>query len=196
MTELKTISTDITRLLLQNYEKFLAYLIRRVGNREDAEDILQQTVLKALRQPPGRLEEKSVLSWFYTIFRNALTDNFRQKVKQGKHSEGSIESAKDPEQLRVEVCECLHSLLPAMNKDYRELIRRIDLEDEDPATVAKQIHISRNALDVKLHRARRAMKKALEQMCGACTQHACLDCSCKKNRSPNRPQSISSPSEV
>jgi len=35
---------------------------------------------------------------------------------------------------------------------------------------------------VRLHRARRALLEGLRRVCGACLEHGCLDCTCRKSR--------------
>jgi RNA polymerase sigma-70 factor (ECF subfamily) len=47
------------------------------------------------------------------------------------------------------------------------------------AFVARAEKLSTNNASVRLRRARRALKKNLEQTRGACAQHGCLDCSCR-----------------
>jgi len=45
--------------------------------------------------------------------------------------------------------------------------------------VAAELGVTPNNAAVRLHRARGALKKRLEQTCGTCTQHGCLDCTCQ-----------------
>lgn len=61
---------------------------------------------------------------------------------------------------------------------YADLIRRIDLEGESPAALAREFNITSNNLTVRLHRARQALRATLEDTCGICTKHGCLNCTC------------------
>jgi len=38
-----------------------------------------------------------------------------------------------------------------------------------------------NNAGVRLHRARKAAAKRLTQVCGACAEHKCLDCTCRRS---------------
>ena len=177
-------SPQVTEVLLQNYKQFHDFVARRIGNSADAEDVLQQSLLKALKQPPSSVIESSIVSWFYTILRNSLIDYYRARASREKKYQQQDEEDEliASEELKNEICECMHDLLPTIHPNYADLISKIDLENQDHAEVAQKLGISRNNLDVKLHRARRALKKSLEAMCGACTKHACLNCSCKQLR--------------
>jgi RNA polymerase sigma-70 factor (ECF subfamily) len=65
-----------------------------------------------------------------------------------------------------------------MRPAYAHLIGRIDLRGELPADVAKEMKLTTNNLTVRLHRARQALRASLEQACGICTKHGCLNCTC------------------
>nr|WP_087473373.1 sigma factor-like helix-turn-helix DNA-binding protein [Nitrospira cf. moscoviensis SBR1015] len=76
------------------------------------------------------------------------------------------------------VCACLYRLLPGLRGNYADLIKRIDLDGESPAQVAKELKISQNNLTVRLHRARQSLRASLEGACGICSKHGCLNCTC------------------
>jgi RNA polymerase sigma-70 factor (ECF subfamily) len=72
----------------------------------------------------------------------------------------------------------MERLLPAMNPQYADLIRRLDLNEEAPDTVAASLGITKNNLSVRIHRARQQLKQRLEDNCRVCAKHGCLDCQC------------------
>jgi RNA polymerase sigma-70 factor (ECF subfamily) len=59
------------------------------------------------------------------------------------------------------------------------LIRRVDLDEATIADVASEMGITPGNARVKLHRARRALRRQLELSCGSCAEHGCLDCTCR-----------------
>jgi RNA polymerase sigma-70 factor (ECF subfamily) len=71
-------------------------------------------------------------------------------------------------------------LIATLTPQYAALIRRLDLNLEDPASVAASLGISKNNLNVRSHRARQQLKQRLEETCRVCAQHGCLDCHCSK----------------
>jgi DNA-directed RNA polymerase specialized sigma24 family protein len=70
-------------------------------------------------------------------------------------------------------------LLPTLKPEYSELVQKIDLDGSDPDEVACSLGITRGNLNVRLHRAREALRKSLELSCGACSKHGCLNCTCE-----------------
>jgi RNA polymerase sigma-70 factor (ECF subfamily) len=76
------------------------------------------------------------------------------------------------------ICECMNTLLPTLKPEYAEILQRVDLQDSALTEVASELGISQNNATVRLHRARQALKRQLEQSCGTCATHGCLDCTC------------------
>lgn len=84
------------------------------------------------------------------------------------------------DEIRSTVCTCLGPLLKEIRPAYGHLLERIDLKGELPAAVAKDLKLTTNNLTVRLHRARQALRARLEQACGICTKHGCLNCTCSQ----------------
>jgi RNA polymerase sigma-70 factor (ECF subfamily) len=69
-------------------------------------------------------------------------------------------------------------LVPTLRAEYAEILRRVDLDEEPLSEVARQLGITPNNASVRLHRARRSLRRQLERSCGTCATHGCLDCRC------------------
>src|SRR5215204_6029406 len=70
---------EVLGVLLDNHDRFLAFLERRVGSRDDAEDILQEAFVRSLERAPSMEDSTSAITWFYRVLRNALTDYYRRR---------------------------------------------------------------------------------------------------------------------
>lgn len=128
-----------------------------------------------------------MVPWFYKIIRHTLIDYYRSKGAEARRNEAFLQgltlSGNDTEppidEVKATVCTCLYRLLPNLRSNYADLIRRIDLEDESPKRVAEELKISPSNLTVRLHRARQALRARLEESCGVCSTHGCLNCTCE-----------------
>lgn len=150
------------------------------GLNAEAEDLLQQTLLKAIRHQTEWDGKENIVAWFYRILRNALTDHYRASAAEARKRE-ALQSEPEPDLLPEErelLCTCFRGVLPSLKPEYAEVIRRLDLEEEEPAKVASALGVSPNNLSVRLHRARQSLRVNLEKTCGVCTRHGCLDCTC------------------
>ncbi len=180
------VPSEIVTTLVQNHRRFLQFLERRVGNREDAEEILQAAFTKSVQKEGDIRDGEKAIPWFYRLLRNAIVDHFRHRAVEQRALEAL---SGDPLSLSQEgfdpaaeavLCECLHELIDTPKPEYRGLLRRVDLEGSSIADAARNAGISTNNARVRLHRARKALRKQLELACGTCTEHACLDCSCQR----------------
>lgn len=181
------VGPDVVQTLIDNRTRFRSYLSRRLGDDAAADELLQQSFLKAVESAGALRDSESVIPWFYRVLRNALTDHFRSRATDKKREQALLAELRGPDageappadELGKAVCQCLAGLLPTLRPEYADVLRKIDLEGRPQKAVAKELGLTSNNLGVKLHRARQAMKKSLERSCGACSEHACLDCTCR-----------------
>jgi RNA polymerase sigma-70 factor (ECF subfamily) len=171
---------DALKIFIANQPRFLAFLRRHVQSESEAEDLLQQALLKAIRHQTEWDGKENILAWFYRILRNTLIDHYRSQAAEHRRM-GTLEQEIAPSlslEEREHLCGCFEGLLPSLKPEYAEVLRRVDLGEEDLAQVASSLGVTPNNLSVRLHRARQSLRRGLEKTCGVCTRHGCLDCTC------------------
>lgn len=175
-------ATDLA--LIARREAFLGFLARRLGNRADAEDVLQEFCLRVLARKGQLRDARRLESWLYSILHSVLNDHFRKigrHVRLGRafgHELQLAEPEPDAAETMAHVCNCVQGLVPQLRASDAELIQRIDMAEEDRASVAAELGLSRGALAVRLHRARTALRERLLAHCGSCCSDGFDDCSC------------------
>ncbi len=177
-------TSGVVATLVDNRRRFLAFLTRRVGNPSDAEEILQAAFVKSVEKSDSIRDSETVVAWFYRLLRNAVIDHYRHREAERRAMERLIgmsgESETPEPEFERAVCQCVNDLLPTLKEDYSALLRRVDLDGATIAEVAAETGMSANNVRVKLHRARKALRKQVELTCGVCAEHGCLDCTCKR----------------
>lgn len=172
--------------LLEEQSAFRAFLRKRLSDEAVVEDLLQQSLMKVVERHHGLQKNDNAVNWFYRILRNSVVDYYRSRAADNRKMDGlaqdMVASEEDQvpalDEVRPVVCTCLDSLLTEIRPAYADLIRRIDLEGEAPAFVARDLKLTSNNLTVRLHRARQALRATLEKSCGICSKHGCLNCTC------------------
>ncbi|MGV3774677.1 MAG: RNA polymerase sigma factor [Verrucomicrobiales bacterium] len=166
--------------LVENLGRFVAFARQRLNDRHLAEDVVQESLLKALQADHQPREEQDVIAWFYRILRRSIIDIYRRgDVKRRALQEFEASLPDEPtEATATEICQCLRGLLPELPPQYREALERIDLNGQNITETAQALNISANNLTVRLHRARRQLKKKVEELCQICSKHGCQDCTC------------------
>jgi RNA polymerase sigma factor (sigma-70 family) len=177
---------ELLQRLLAEQSAFRAFLRKRLSDDALVEDLLQQSLVKAVERGHELNNHDSAVSWFYRILRNALVDYYRSHAADRRKVDGLLDelvtSGEDKmpglDEVRPTLCACLAPLVGQLRPAYADLIRRVDLDGESPAAVAKDLNVTSNNLTVRLHRARQALRVTLEKTCGICTKHGCLNCTC------------------
>jgi RNA polymerase sigma-70 factor (ECF subfamily) len=178
---------EVIQRLLENESAFRQFIRRRVGEATLVDDILQQSLTRAVASAHSLHNEESAVAWFYRILRHAVADHYRALGAEVRRNQAILEEStisgdhQEPplDEVRATACACLHDLLPSLRGNYADLIKRIDLDGESSDLVAKDLKVSRNNLTVRLHRARQSLRASLEDACGICSSHGCLNCTCE-----------------
>lgn len=184
--EPQPIVDEMIKQLLDNRQAFHGFLTRRLSNAAIAEDVLQQCFMKALSHFHSIKQMDKVIPWFYKILRHALIDYYRSQETDAKRLQTFLDDTAalgthevpSLDELQPTICACLDRLVLTLKPNYADLIQRIDLNGETLQAVAEELHLTTNNLTVRLHRARQALRQALEQACGVCSKHGCLNCTC------------------
>ena len=173
-----TLSTPVEEALSAGRSRYLAFVRRRISDPDLAEDILQEALLRAFRAAPDIDDGERLTAWFYRVLRNAIVDAYRRRDVQNRRSERLHDRHGLPDLSRT-LCECFRALLPALRPEYAAVLSAVDLDERPPHEVAEEFGLTTNNLNVRRHRARRALRESLEATCRICADHGCLDCTCE-----------------
>ena len=138
------------------------------GNRAAAEDLVQETYMKALRGFSSFQQGTNFRAWIYRILRNSyLTTQagLRATVSLDSEEDAAPEPATDetPESvllLRFEQ-ESIRAALEALPMAFREIILLCDLEEMSYQEISQALAIPMGTVMSRLSRARRAMRTLL-----------------------------------
>lgn len=175
-------SDRLDALLAESRHLLLAFIEGQGIAPGLAEDVLQHSLLKALRAAPDLRDDERLLPWFYRIIRNAVHDTHRRHSREQSALMQYVtgqEQMVSPREDAI-ICLCFRPLLPMLKPEYRVLIEEIELEGRNPEEVARRLGITRNNLNVRRHRARQQLRERLETLCTTCS-HDYTDCGCPTN---------------
>lgn len=173
---------DVLRVLLDNHARFLGFLERRVGSRDEAEDILQEAFVRSIGRTDDLRSSESATAWFYRVLRNAVIDHHRREGTRSRallQLAAEADEANEPDQeLEAVACACVTALVDTLKPEYGAALRRVDLDGVSVRGFAEETGITPGNAGVRLHRAREALRRQLARSCGTCLEHGCLDCRC------------------
>lgn len=177
----KTISAEALEQLVAGHREFVRFVEKRVESKAAAEDIVQAAFVRGLESGAG-VPEESAVAWFYRVLRNAIIDHYRhrgatERAAEAWRREAALAEMPQPE-VRDEVCGCISALLGGLKPEYQEALRIVDIGERKLSDLAEASGITPENAAVRIHRARKALRRRVEQACGTCAEHGCFDCRC------------------
>lgn len=178
----KPISDVAHTVIIEVHQNLLHFLIRRLGNEDEAADVLHDFYVKVLTRIDGVRDTQKLRAWMYRVLETTLIDYYRAQGSRRRlerdYSYRESIALTDEGDLDVMICVCLYKLLPTLKAEYANVLWRADLVGESREDLAAALDITASHLRVRLHRARQALRQRLEETCRTCPIHGYLDCQC------------------
>ncbi|MBT1063005.1 sigma-70 family RNA polymerase sigma factor [Bowmanella sp. Y26] len=134
-----------------------------VGDKAVAEDIVQETFLRAWKSLDSLLDEKAAKSWLITILRRENARRFERKqfdlVDMDDYSLADDGPDHDTQLQQREI----HQLIGSLAEEYREPLMLQVIFGYSGDEIAEQLDLNKNTVMTRLFRARNQIKDALEQ---------------------------------
>jgi RNA polymerase sigma-70 factor, ECF subfamily len=141
-----------------------AWLRGRMSNPHDAEDLLQDLFLKALRQDKQFCEIGNTRAWLFEVARNALVDRLRLKKDQVELPEDLVHET-DESAAVDSLAACLPRALAELSEEDREAITLCDLEGLNQEDYARLKGLTLPGAKSRVQRARRRLREHLTDAC-------------------------------
>lgn len=151
-------------VLVQRYlPSVYAVAYARVGNHADAEDVAQETFLKAFMKLDTLREPRKVEGWLTTIARNVantlLSKRHREQEAAGDAAENAPPALSDA--AKNEINELLHRHVANLDESPREVLMLHYFAGKSAREIASALGISRMAALKRLQRAREELSRGL-----------------------------------
>src|SRR5919201_205755 len=158
---------DVERLFRTYHDPLVRYLTRRLGDRDWAEEVAQETFVRALRQKELHNER----AWLFAVATNLVRDEARKDVRRRRHlellrEEAKAESVVEPPETDIERAEeraLARRAIDALNERDREALLMRE-EGLDYNEIAEALKLSVASVGTTLSRARRRLVEAYEQL--------------------------------
>lgn len=175
-----TPSPEVVAALVRNHREFLAFLERRLGDRAEAEDVLQEAFSRGLEKLEDLRDDELAVAWFYRVLRNRLIDRARRHATRSQALTRLAHELDEPSESEAHaaVCRCVATLSETLKPEYRDALQRIEIEGVSVKEYAERAGISSSNAAVRVFRARQALRKQVVASCGTCAAHGCFDCTC------------------
>lgn len=154
----------IQHLTTMHQPRLLAKAYTYVRNKQDAEDIVQETFMKAFGALPQLKERKYFATWLYKILIRECFHAMKKKERTEQLEEELIEQMQLIDQESSQDYSDLHNALASLKKDYQVAIILHYFYDFKVFEMAEMLSKPPNTIKMHLHRGRKALRTKLEQL--------------------------------
>jgi RNA polymerase sigma-70 factor (ECF subfamily) len=176
------VSRDLSELLATHREAMVRYIRGLVRDDAEAEDLTQETLLRAYNKLSTLEDPARLVPWLYRIATNVTHDRFRQAAY--RHRPLSLEEDRGAvgETARLEIVpddsprldklmeqremsSCVKDYIEDLSDSYRAVILLHDVQGLTNPEIAEMLGVSLATVKIRLHRARSRLRVALGEGC-------------------------------
>jgi RNA polymerase sigma-70 factor, ECF subfamily len=172
-------TVDAGQLFQSYHDRIYRYVLRLVKDPAAAEDLTQETFLRAYRRGDSLRDPQTVRGWLYRIATHVCLDRLRQrKPPVSLDSAGGNEEDRDrietpcspsPSPLEIterkETSACVQRCLDFLPDKYRVVILLREAHALTAAEMADLLGVTVTTVKIRLHRARRMLQQVMEVGC-------------------------------
>jgi RNA polymerase sigma-70 factor (ECF subfamily) len=145
------------------------YALRLTGDPARAEDVVQETLLRAWRHPDVTADvERSARAWLFTVARNLIIDE-RRSARFRNESGAPVPDDVADRDASEEVDTALNRILLStalaqLSEEHRAVVRRAYYQGWTTNQIAEDLGIPEGTVKSRLHYAVRALRLGLQEM--------------------------------
>ncbi len=157
------------------FDRVYRYLQSMVHESAEAEDLTQETFLRAYKERDSLRESGALVAWLYRIATHAALDRLRQRARRApKESDADVNEIELPDRDAVslqqgieqgEMSACVQQYLADLPDNYRSVILLHDMEELTGSQIAELLDLPLATVKMRLHRARQKLQATLRGGC-------------------------------
>ncbi len=157
------------------YDRIYRYLQSMIHNSAEAEDLAQETFLRAFRQRESLRASGALVAWLYRIATHVALDRLRQRARRAPlQDDTDLAEIELPDRDSISLLEgieqeemsaCVQQYLADLPDHYRAVILLHDMEDLTGSQIAELLDLPLATVKIRLHRARRRLQGTLHVGC-------------------------------
>ncbi|RLD12768.1 RNA polymerase subunit sigma-24 [candidate division KSB1 bacterium] len=165
-------------LMEQYHDAVFNIVYRMVRNKQEAEDLTQETFIKAYNSINSFNEEYAFSTWLFKIATNHCIDFFRKrklktysmdepmqyKEDEIKHEYASTDPTKEHEMIDSEKSRIIREAINKLPEKYRIAIVLRHHEEKSYDEIAQILNLPLGTVKARIFRAREMLKKSLKDM--------------------------------
>lgn len=161
---------DIEQLWQDYREQLRHFLLARVHNPSDVDDLLQDILIKSYQHLKTVQQPSKFQAWLFQIARNTLIDSYRKSradIAEVDIAHLSLmgNEIEVYEQIRQELAQCIRPFVAQLPDKYRQVVDLVDLQGKSQKVLATELGLSHSAVKSRVQRGRRLLGSLVRECC-------------------------------
>ncbi|WP_168191317.1 MULTISPECIES: RNA polymerase sigma factor SigZ [Antarcticibacterium] len=157
-------SCDVPAIWLSHKKELYNYIFKRVKDRELAEDILQEVLLKVYNFCLSKSGVRNLRSWLFQIAQNTIMDHYRKSSKFQDRDIPDV-AAEEENMAFKEAVNFIEPMLGFLPEEYAVPLKMADIDGLKQAEIACKLGLSLPATKSRIQRARQLLKAEFITCC-------------------------------
>lgn len=167
--------SDFNEEILPHLDALYNFGLRLTADPNDAEDLVQDTIVKAYRFFSSYEKGTNAKAWLFRILKNSYINNYRRKSKKPQEvdydevatfyetvrDERTDTSDLEDKMFRELIDDDLSRALDSIPEDFRTVVLLCDVEDFTYEEIANMLDVPIGTIRSRLHRGRNLLKAEL-----------------------------------
>lgn len=170
-------TTEASALFSTYHDRLYRYVLSLVHNPAEAEDLTQDTFLRAYTHRDSLRDPNAIRGWLYRIATRVCLDRLRQRVApvslDDHEGEGArpIDSVPSESPSALEIAEreetgaCVQRCLDFLSDSYRAVILLHEAHALTAVEIAELLGENVGTVKIRLHRARKKLQEIMQMGC-------------------------------
>lgn len=172
------VDVDLGQVVLEHRSRIYRYVLSMARDPDVAEDLTQETFLRALRGLGSLRDRAAVVPWLYRLATNVFIDWVRAEGRRrlayagGKDTDGDLVGEIPDPAARIdrrveqsEMSECVQDFVDDLPDDFRSVILLHDAHGLSNPEIAEMLGLTLATTKIRVHRARVRLRQALDVGC-------------------------------
>ena len=165
---------DIEQVWQNIHNPLKSFILKKVGDKSDADDIIQDTFIKMRMNIDKLADFSKINSWIYQIARNNINDYFRNKKKyleKAPEEIGPLELiTEEDDEVKTIIqtkifSDYAGSVINQLPEKYREAVYLVDIKGISQQELAEKLDISVSGAKSRVQRGRQKIKDIVLKCC-------------------------------
>lgn len=157
---------NLNEVTQEFYNYLKSYILGKVKDKTQAEDIVQDVMIKLIESYQKKTEIKNIKAWLFQVSRNTIYDYYKQNnLEFNLDNDWNIEDESSSEFSKILVSDYIIPMIELLPKDYSNPLMLSDIDKIPQKDIAKQLNLELSATKMRIQRARKKLRELFVECC-------------------------------